>query len=68
MDCNQETALSTLFLWYFDFMNSSKEPHLLPQISAFSTFECAQHLAWVHEAGEQGGMEMQRIANGTPVL
>lgn len=51
-----------------DFMNSSEEPHTLPQICALGTFVCAQHSAWVHEAREQGGMETRRIANGTPVL
>lgn len=63
-----ERGLQLPFLWYFGFVNSSEEPRALQQISAFATLECAQHLAWVHEAREQGGMEMQRIANGTPVL
>lgn len=63
-----ESLLQFPFLWHFDFMNPSKEPHTLPQISAHSSFECAKHLAWVQEAKEQGGMKMQGIANGTTVL
>lgn len=63
-----ESWLQFPILGIFHLMNSSKEPHSLPEISACCTFECAKHLAWVHEAKEQGEMEMQRIANGTPVL